>query len=175
MGTGVSGRQFRARQKGGRGVGKTLRGKGSKIMLVTDGQGIPLSLVIGSAHPHEVRFAVATLAGVRVPQPKGRPRTRPQELVADKAYDSRALRQWLQRRGIRVSIPMVQRRKRKQPKRGRPYRVGPAFRQRWKIERTFAWLQNHQRLVVRRERKPELYRSFCLLAFILLNANRILK
>lgn len=152
-----------------------MAGKGSKIMLLTDGNGLPLSVVIDRAQPHESRYAAQTLAGLRVPQVRSRARTRPTELVADKAYDNRTWRRQLQRRGIRVCIPIVQRRPRKQPKRGRPYQLGPSFRQRWKIERAFAWMDNCRRLVVRYERKPELYAAFCMLAFILWTAIRILK
>jgi len=42
------------RQKGGLGVGKTKRGKGSKWMVVVDGKGIPLGSTTTSASPHEV-------------------------------------------------------------------------------------------------------------------------
>jgi transposase len=110
-----------------------------------------------------------------VPQAHGRARTRPQELIADKAYDSRAFRTALQRRGIKVSIPVVERRLRKQPKRGRKVKVSVHFRRRWIVERTHAWMDNCRRLVVRYERKPELFAAFCLIAFILWTANRILK
>jgi hypothetical protein len=47
--------------------------------------------------PHESQLAEATLATVRVPQPRGRPRTRLKQLAADKAYDSRELRRQLRR------------------------------------------------------------------------------
>lgn len=162
-------------KKGGCGVGKTMAGKGSKIMLVTDGNGLPLSVVVGSAQPHEIRYTRRTLAGVQVPQPLGRPRTRPAELIADKAYDSVAFRRSLQRRGIRVTIPPIVRREPKTPKRGRPYKVSASFRLRWHIERTNAWMDNCRRLVVRYERKLELYTAFCMLAFVLWCVNRILK
>ena len=80
--------QLRPGQKGGSGVGKTKIGKGSKVMVVADGQGLPIGWHVASARPHEHTLAVPTLATVNVPQRRGRPRTRPRELVADKAYDS---------------------------------------------------------------------------------------
>ena len=57
-------------------------------MMVSDGNGVPIGLYLDSAHHHEIRLAEATLKTVRVPQRRGRPRTRPKELVADKAYDA---------------------------------------------------------------------------------------
>lgn len=46
------------------------------------------------------------LGRIRVPRPgSGRPRTRPDKVRADKAYDSRANRVYLHRRGIGCTIP----------------------------------------------------------------------
>jgi transposase len=144
-------------------------------MTVVDGHGTPIGLYLASAQPHEITLAAPTLQTIRVPQKRGRPKSRPKELVADKAYDSAAFRQLLRRRGIKPTIPSFQRRKPKNPKRGRPLRVGPAYRHRWKVERCFAWMDNFRRLVVRYERRLHLYRAFCLLASILFALNRFLK
>jgi transposase len=63
------------------------------------------------------------LEQVKIPQAKGRPRTRPKEIVADKAYDSAQLRRRLRERGIRAMIPERQLPEgRKRRKRGPPYR-----------------------------------------------------
>jgi transposase len=108
-------------------------------MLVADGQGLPIGLHVESAQPHESTRAKPTLATVRGPQRRGRPRTRPKELVADQAYDRQAFRRSLRRRGIKSTMPPVARR-RQRPKRGRPLHTGPSYRQRWKVERGVAWL-----------------------------------
>src|SRR4051812_31600911 len=63
-----------------------------------------------------------------------------------------ALRRWLRSRGIKSTIPSYLRRERKRPKRGRSVQVGPGYAERWKVERTFAWLGNFRRLLVRHER-----------------------
>jgi transposase len=144
-------------------------------MVVTDGHGLPVGLHVASAQPHESRLADATLATVHVPRPRGRPRTRPKELVADRAYDSHAFRQRLRQRGIKPTIPTVARRQRQKPKRGRPIKLGASYRQRWKVERCFGWMDNCRRLVVRYERAVEHYQAFCLIAIILWCVNRILK
>ena len=142
-------------------------------MLVTDGNGLPIGLLVESASPHEAKLAQQTLQTVRVPKAGskgGRPRTRPKELVADKAYDSRSLREWLRSRSIKATIPRYERgSKRKRPRRGRPP-LPPAmtYRNRWKIERTFAWLYNHRRLEIRRERLLCTFRAFVTLACCLI-------
>ena len=53
-------------------------GQGDKWMVLVDGQGLPLGVRLESASPHEVTLAEATLQEVSVPQPKGRPRQKPE-------------------------------------------------------------------------------------------------
>lgn len=144
-------------------------------MVVVDGNGLPLGLHVTSAQPHESTLAEPTLQTIAVPQPRGRPKTRPKEVVADKADDSAAFRQKLRRRGIKPTIPAFDRRKRKQPKRGRPLRTGASYRQRWKVERCFAWMDNCRRLVVRYDRHLHIYKASCLVAIMLWCLDRILK
>jgi transposase len=159
MDASVPRRQFRPGEKRGTGVGKTKVGKGSKVMVVADGQGLPIGLHVDSAQPHESTLAVPTLATVN----------------ADRAYDSQAFRRYLRRRGIKPTIPTFARRPRQRPKRGRPIRTGPNYRHRWKIERCFGWMDNYRRLVVRYERSVDHYKAFCLMAIILWCVNLILK
>jgi transposase len=144
-------------------------------MVVADGHGLPIGLYVDSAQPQESQLADATLVTVRVPQRRGRPRTRPKELVADSAYDRHEMHQRLRRRGIKPIIPTFERRKRRTPKRGRPSKPGARDRQRWKVERGFGWMDNCRRLVVRYERAVEHYQAFCLIAIILWCINLILK
>jgi hypothetical protein len=86
--------------KKGQLVGPTRRGKGSKLMPVEENHGLPMGGLVASAQQAEVKLAM-----VKVPKLRGRPRTRPRELVADKGYDSRLLRSRLSRRGIKPCIP----------------------------------------------------------------------
>jgi hypothetical protein len=49
----------------------------------------------------------AVLGGIRVPRAGGgRPRSRPERVLADKAYSSKANRAYLRRRGIKATIPV---------------------------------------------------------------------
>src|SRR5215210_6408530 len=50
-------RHVRGRQKGGGSVGKTKRGKGTKLMALADGSGLPLSVRAASPSPHRVTRA----------------------------------------------------------------------------------------------------------------------
>jgi len=82
-------------KKGGLKVGKTKRGKGTKIMAVADRNGLPVSICVESATPHEVKLATSTLVQMVVPDP-------PQHLIADNAYDSDKLDAELRHYGIEV-------------------------------------------------------------------------
>jgi len=77
-------------------------------VLAADGNGLPIGFELASANNHEVKLAVGTLETVWVPRRGwGRPKQRPEEVVADKAYDSRRFREWLRSKGIRPTIPFT--------------------------------------------------------------------
>ena len=152
-------------------MGLTRKGKGTKVMLVTDAQGVPIGGLVASGQKAEINLAEPTLVTIKVPRRRGRPRSRPKELVADRAYDSRPFRLRLRRRGIKPCIPE---RRGRRPRPGRKADVSD-YRHRWKVERTFAWLGNFRRVVVRYERLAHVYFAFVIIAFILICSDRILK
>jgi transposase len=157
-------------KKGGDGIGLTRRGKGTKLMAVVDGQGVPLGLLAASAQHAEIRLAQPTLATIRVHRPRGRPKTRPKELVADKAYDSQAFREWLRCRGTRPCIPY---RRRTRPRRGCTADL-TGYRERWHVERTFAWLGTFRRVVIRYERAVSTYLALVTLAAVIVCLRRLI-
>src|SRR5262245_37081793 len=91
--------------RGGEQVGVTEKGKGTKWMVVVDGNGLPLGFHLESANIAEVKLAEQTLDSISVSRPRGRPKRHPKKLVADRGYDSSALRHALRRCGIRMCIP----------------------------------------------------------------------
>ena len=135
---------FAPSKKGGHKVGKTKRGKGTKIMAVADRNGLPVSVCTESATPHEVTLVMSTLLQMVVPDA-------PQDLIGDNAYDSDRLDAELRPFGIELVAPH-RRNRRNSTQDGRRLR---RYQRRWKIERLFAWLQNFRRLVVRYERHAE--------------------
>jgi len=111
-----------------------------------------------------------TLETVKVPRNgRGRPKKRPLRLIADKGYDSDPLRKRLKAFKIDLIVPHRRNRKRPKLQDGRKLR---RYRKRWKIERTFAWLGNYRRLLVRHERQIEMYQAFFHLACIMIVLNR---
>jgi transposase len=94
------------------------------------------------------------LAAIRVARPRGRPRTRPERVLADKAYSSRAIRAHLRARGIAIVIPepstQIQNRSRRGSAGGRPvsydktaYKAGNA------VERAFNTIKHWRGLATR--------------------------
>jgi len=127
-------------------------------MVVVDGQGVPLGKLLASASPAEVKLLPRTLATVRVPRTgRGRPRSRLCRVIADKGYDSDRARRELKRRGSELICPHRKNRRRPPLQDGRKLR---RYRKRWKVERTFAWLGNYRRLVVRYEHHIQMYSTF---------------
>jgi transposase len=138
-------------------------------MLVVDGNGLPLGFHLDSANKAEVTLAEQTLDAIRVSRPRGRPKRRPDKLVADRGYDSSAFRAALRRRGIRMCIPPKRRPARWRAKRGRLVVARKDdYRLRYTVERSFAWLGNFRRLLIRWEHLVGVYRSFFAVAILLL-------
>jgi len=138
-------------------VGKTKRGKGTKIMGIADGHGLPLALRPESASPAEVKLVEPTLEERIVADV-------PERLIGDKAYDSDRLDHALMHNyGTEMIAPNRARRTTTQD--GRPLR---RYLRRWKIERLFAWLFNFRRLVVRYEYHAENFQGFVYLAAIII-------
>ena len=125
-------------------MGKTKRGKGSKIMAIADRQGLPIAVHVESATPHEVTLMRATLAERYV-------KPLPARLIGDNAYESDRLDAELAQQGVELIAPH-RRNRTHRTQDGRSLRRN---RRRWKIERLFAWFQNFRRLVVRYERFVE--------------------
>lgn len=137
-------------------MGKTKRGKGSKILAIADGSGVPIAVCTESASPHEVTLVDKTLAARFV-------EVLPERLIGDKAYDSDGLDARLAEQGIQMIAPNRANRTKTQD--GRPLR---RYKRRWKVERLFAWLQNFRRIVVRYERKDGNYLAFVQLGCIMI-------
>ncbi len=139
-------------------MGKTKRGKGTKLMALADASGLPLSVCAASASPHEVTLVGAALESRFVSE-------KPERLIGDRAYDSDPLDAELAKMGIEMIAPHRRNRKKAKTQDGRKLR---RYKRRWKIERLFAWLHNFRRLVIRYERRAENYLGFVRLGCIVI-------
>jgi transposase len=118
------------------------------------------------------------MSRIRVPRTgPGRPRTRPQTVLADRAYSSRAIRSHLRRRGIRAVIPQpsdqVGHRRRRGRLGGRPPGFdAEAYKQRNTVERCINRLKQWRGLATRTDKLAIAYQAALHLAAILIWTRR---
>ncbi|MGA5425150.1 IS5 family transposase [Streptomyces lavendulocolor] len=146
------------------GPNPTGRGKnGSKIHLITDRNGLPLSLGISGANMHDSQALKPLVRGIPPIRSRCGPRRRrPARLHAGKGYDYDHLRKWLRQHGIRHRIA----------RKGieSSARLG---RHRWVVERTVSWLAGCRRLHRRYERTAEHFLAFVGLTAALIGYRRL--
>ena len=110
-------------------LGTSRGGFSTKIRIACDTKGRPLSVLVTAGQRHEGAHLEALLDAIRVPRGEGcpgRPRKRPDHLLADRGYGYDAHRQLLRRRGISHTIPQRrEHRLKKAARSGRPSRLRP--------------------------------------------------
>lgn len=146
-------RHPRRRKKRGLDVGRTRRGKATKIMAVVDRHGLPIAIGIACGQRHETKLVRRTLQQRFLKE-------LPKRLIGDRAYDSNGLDADLALDGIEMIAPHNPRHTTKTQD-GRSLR---RYRRRWKIERFFAWLNHFRRLVTRWEYKSVIFLGLLKLA-----------
>ena len=114
--------------------------------------GIPLAWSLTGGNRNDVTQLIPAAGG-------GRPRRRPESVVGDRGYDHDKYRRLLRDRGIEPLIA-----------RGKTEHGSRLGRVRWVVERTFAWLHNLKRLLVRYERRADMHQALlalgcCLVCF----------
>ena len=112
---------------------------------------------------------IPLLDRLRVARSVGRPRSRPDAVIADRAYSSKAIRAHLRRRKITSVIPepvdQQTNRVRRGSRGGRPVRYDPvAYRGRNVIERAFNRLKHWRGLATRYDKHATVYRGALVLA-----------
>lgn len=103
----------------------------------------------------------------------GRPATRPVRVLADKGYSSRAIRDYLRRRGIAATIPeradQQANRIRRGRRGGRPPLFDPvAYRRRNVVERCFNRLKQYRAIATRYDKTALSYQAMIDLATLLI-------
>jgi transposase len=127
---------------------------GSKHHVITDAQGVPLATRLTGANAHDSTQLVPLLDAIPpVAGKPGRPRKRPDDLYADRAYDSDPHREELRERGVEPHIA------RRNTEHGSGLGV---FR--WVAERAISWLHGFKRLRTRYDYLDKIHRAFMVLA-----------
>jgi transposase len=138
---------------------------GSKHHLLVDATGIPLAVALTGGNRNDVTQLLALLDDLHarpVAGKRGRPRQKPDLVLADRGYDHDKYRRLLWAREIK---PVIARR--------RTEHGSGLGKQRWVVERGFAHLHNFRRLPIRYERYPEIHKAFLVLACSILCWRRL--
>ncbi|MET9566259.1 IS5 family transposase [Streptomyces tauricus] len=148
-------------------------GLSTKIHLAADGRCRPLAFVLTAGQAGDAPAFTDVMARLGVPRRRGRPRTRPDVVLADKAYSSRAIREHLRRRGIRAVIPAPADQQRHRLRRGSRGGRPPAFdretyKQRNTVERCINRLKQWRGIATRYEKTATIYLAGLYIAGIFL-------
>ena len=154
-------------------IGRSRGGLTTKVHALVDGRCRPLVLTVTAGNVNDTTQFPQLMDGLRVARPgRGRPRTRPDHVLADKGYSSRANRGLLRRRGIAHTIPepadQQANRRRRGSKGGRPAGFDRArYKHRNVVERGFCQLKHWRGLATRYDRLGRNYLGAVQLAAIL--------
>ena len=117
---------------------------------MVDANGSPLAVTVTAANRPDVLEIIPLVVDIpEVGGKPGRPRQRPDELYADRAYDSDPVRKILRWLGIRPKIA------RRNTEHGSGLGV-----YRYVVERTLGWLHNFRRLRIRYDREAMMQTAF---------------
>uniref|UniRef100_UPI00403FF98C IS5 family transposase n=1 Tax=Streptomyces sp. DSM 41540 TaxID=3448657 RepID=UPI00403FF98C len=155
-------------------LGRSRGGFTTKIHLAADGRCRPLALVLTPGHYGDGPQFERVLEQVSVPRiGVGRPRTRPDHVLADKAYTSRRNRRYLRRRGIPHTIPerldQQRHRKNRGSRGGRPTGFdSERYKKRNTVERAINRLKGFRAVATRYEKRAYIYLGTVTLAALVI-------
>ena len=153
-------------------LGRSRGGLTTKIHLACDGKARPLSIGVTAGQRHDSTRLEPVLDAIRVPRPggRGRPRKRPDHLIADKGYSYPHCRRALRQRGIPHTIPeRKDQRARRARRAGRPLAFDKErYRRRNVVERCINRRKPWRGLATRFEKRAATYRALVVIAAILL-------
>jgi putative transposase len=146
----------------------------TKAHLAVDGKGRPIAVLLTGGQVNDSPLFPVVLDAIAVARVgAGRPRTRPDTVIADKAYSAKAHRAALRRRRITTVIPepadQIAHRRRRGRRGGRPPNFDPqAYRGRNVIERGINLLKQWRGIATRYDKHARIYRGAIVLCAALI-------
>jgi transposase len=144
-------------------LGRSRGGLSTKIHLAADDRCRPIARIITAGQRHDAVAFQPLMRAIRIHRRgRGRPRTRPGTVRADKAYSSRDIRAYLRRRRIRATIPertdQQSHRIRRGSSGGRPPRFDSVdYKQRNTVERAISKLKQFRAVATRYDKREYIF------------------
>lgn len=124
--------------------------RGTNRHILTDGNGIPISVVVDQANRNDMKLVQSTLESMNIEQPEPTEEC-PQHICLDKGYDYKEVENIVAAWGYTAHI-----RRRGEPEYWEEQL--PHYRaHRWVVERSHSWLNRFRRMLIRWEKKVENY------------------
>jgi transposase len=141
-----------ARGGGEEDLGRSRGGLTTKIHVLIDERGRPLCYLLTPGQAADCPQAEALLDGIGL-----------ERLIADRGYDTDAIRAWCAERGIEVVIPSKRNRQVAIPHDRERYRT------RHRIENLFCRMKDFTRIILRKDKTSRSYAGFVSLALAIIN------
>lgn len=120
-------------------IGRSRGGRTTKVHALSDEHGRPRAFAITPGQVRDLTGAASLLT--RLPTPK--------QVIADRSYDAKRLRNWLVERGCQPVIPP-------NPTRKHPHTYDPvAYRERNLIKRMFCRIKDFRRIATRYDKRAD--------------------
>jgi transposase len=147
------------------GLGRSRGGVTTKIHLVADSRCRPIARVTTAGQRHDSVAFTAVMADISIKRSRGGPpRTRPDRVLADKAYSSKKIRKTLRCRGIKATIPepstQIAGRVSRGSKGGRPPKFDKEiYKTRNTVERAINRLRGYRAVATRYDKREFVYKG----------------
>jgi transposase len=135
--------QSQKNEQASEGLGRSCGGFSSKIHAVCDALGNPLDFIVSGGQVHDATQAIALISGLQA-----------NALLADKGYDSDAIRDFARNQGIEPHIPPRQNRVETR------FYDKALYKERHKIECLFGFMKHCRRLFSRFDKTKRSFTAF---------------
>lgn len=144
-------------------LGRCRGGFGTKIHVLCDGNGQPLTAVLSPAQDHESKYLPAVMDSVQLSESESGEPIVPAKVAGDKGYRYEWIDDWLLGRQIAPVIPS----KKNENRASRPVEFDKAsYRRRCIVEQLIGWLKECRRVATRYEKLARNYLSMVKLSMI---------
>ena len=153
-------------------MGRSRGGLSSKIHAAVDANGMPLAIILTGGQRNDGAVFTEVIDDIRVPRiGAGRPRTRPDAVIADKAYSNGIIRNYLTTRGVKAVIPQKSNEKTSRKNKGSTGGRPPTFdaklyKGRNVVERHFGLAKHWRGIATRYEKLAITYRATAVLCAV---------